>query len=251
MSNLISPTVIKIVDVFAAMKNATNIFKQRTVLHLVSVFILVLAFIVMTFGMFLLRNNGILLIIAMIFTSFVLPMIFALLTVTKDITEQNLRKINYFKYISTKLWSSNTLPLIFIYLLILVALVLGLNLLLMNIESETVSTAITVTFKVVFIFCQFISFVAIPSNILVSGKIKPFHLLFATFKVVVRNFIPCLLFFVVNVIIVMLVLQLTRFLASFQPWVIFLDLPILLVIITWFGISCVFLAEQLFALKSE
>lgn len=249
-SRLITATPVKITltGPFDSMIRAIRAFKQRPVLHLLTVFFLVLAFVIMTFGMFALRNNNVLLILAMLFTSFVLPMIFAVLTVTKQITELQLNKINYIKYIAAKIWSTNTLQLVFIYILILVALVLGLNLLLMNIESDTLAYTVNAIFKTIFIFLQFISFIAVPANILQGGEAKPFHLLFATFKVILRNFIPCLLFFVISIIIVLVLLESVVILSHLQVLFFYLEIPVLLIFITWFGLACIYLTHKLFAI---
>lgn len=231
-------------NVFTWFADGFRIFLKRPLLHLLTTLFLSLWFVVVLFVGKEFQESYILLMICYICFSFILPIIMASLTITNEISSTNLRRVNYFKYIAAKILDSGCLNLIIIYVLIEVAVYLATGLLIQALPSFEVGISVLV--KVLLICLQIISWVAVPACLSAETVVKPFHLLWYSATAIIKNFIPTLLFVVVNIAILLL---LTFAIGSLgyliSAWSILLFMILMWVFISWFGICCAYFSRSI------
>lgn len=224
-------------NVFTWIADGSKVFLKRPLLHLLTTLFLSLWFVIILFVGKEFQESYILLMICYMCFSFILPIIMASLTTTNEIASTNLRGVNYFKYIAAKILNSGCLNLIIIYVLIEVAVYLATGLLIQALPSFEVGISVLV--KVLLIYLQIISWVAVPACLNNENRVRPFHLLWYSCIGIIKNFIPTVLYVVLNIVTLLLLTFVIGSLGYIiSAWSILIFMILMWIFLSWFGICC-------------
>lgn len=237
---------VSITDVLKCFKFGFASYKARFFLHLLTtVFLFVWLLLIPVLSM--INESFIFLLICFTLSAYIMPLNMACLVVTNEIYQKNISGCNYFKYIFSRLWQSESFKLIFIYVLIGVAISLASYFLTVNIPE--LSQIIDIITKVAMTLLFVISWIAIPTNLRSNGKIQPFHLLWYSLIAVMKNFIPIVLFAVLNIVILLLILVLGYLAVGLlHAWGYAVLIIGILLFVAWIGVMCYYLANGVFSI---
>lgn len=230
-------------DTFGWVKLGSKSFAKRPFLHFLTLFSITiwLLAIVILGGFFQLDYIG-LMIMSAIFST-ILPLAMASMVITDDITTSG-QSGNPFKIIVSRLWKSGVLRLIVVFVLIGVALSLAESLVIQEFPNSAQILNIVVQF--IQIVLQLIGWIAIPAA-LRNERVMPFHMLWYSFVAICKNFIPVILYSVLNLIILFLVIAacfgLMAALSQTVVGIIFVFL--MMIFLSWFGICCAYVSRQI------
>lgn len=237
---------VAITDVFKCFKFAFASYKARFFLHLLTTALL-FVWLLLIPALSIISESFIFLLICFTLSAYIMPLNMACLVVTNEIYQKNISGCNYFKYIFSRLWQSESFKLIFIYVLIGVAISLASYFL--TISVPELSRIIDIITKIAMTLLFMISWIAIPTNLRSNGKIQPFHLLWYSLIAVMKNFIPIVLFVVLNVIILLLILVVGYLATEFlHVWGYAVLIVGILLFVAWIGVMCSYLANSVLSI---
>ena len=141
------------------------------------------------------------------------------------------------------------LRLIIVYLLLALAISIGAELIAAKLPNSV--QIVNISMQSLLMLLQIVILIALPMNILASGKYLPFRALLIGLKAGIINLIPCLLFvlcfFGLLLLAIFVGLQARNLIGEYAIVVYFIELIILT---SWLGLSSAAMAKNLFAYHS-
>lgn len=227
---------ISIKEIFLAINLGFKSFYQRFFLHTLTTLIIPVLvgsiFLIVYYSSLVLKQEAFILPLSYPLFCMMIPFMIANVAVTDKIYLQNVTKVNYVKYIANEIWNSGVTKLIFTCALLQTSLYLA-SLYIINTDLGFAKIAYDIL-SIISVIFQIIIFFAVPAKVSDKNNITPFRWLHKTFIACLKNFIPILLFIIINIILILLI---TLVLPK-SIYAIYLFLVLIVLFMIFFGIVC-------------
>ncbi len=177
-----------------------------------------------------------------------LSLIFPILLAALAIVARRLRQQQpvLYRVIVSEFWHGANLRLIFVYALLVLFFSLSCNYLLFLIPEYKL--VLSYALEVILAILQIIMLIAIPLNTQFSGK--PFHVLAYSTRAFVINFVPCMLFLLMVLLILFGAIALAKLAALLiGTWALIIYVLELWLFVTWLGLATANMSHDLFTIN--